>query len=199
MALIGREKIIEIGKTIIQEFEISNENVLNYQTLFYYFTKNIEKCTELDIDLKKGLWVYGEIGSGKSVAMKVFQEFCAYTPHLDNRRFSIYRFKKIEDEYEKYKSEVFEYYGYGAQKDLCYDEFLKSSGLVNNYGIKKNLAEMLIDDRYESLTCHKFKTHITTNLPPIYLAKNEVLDERTLDRATTMFNMIEWKGGTKRK
>ena len=199
MATIGRQKIIDIGKTIIPEFEISNENISNYENLFYYFTNNLAMCQERGIDLSKGLWIYGDRGSGKSIAMKVFQEFCAYTPHLGNRRFSIYRYKKIEDDYKKYHSEIFELYGVGALRDLCFDEFLKSSGVVNDYGVKKNLAELILDDRYESFVYNSFKTHIVTNIPPSYLEENKVLDDRILDRATSMFNIIEWKGGSRRK
>lgn len=195
---LGREMLIDIGKTIIPNFEISNENIQNYQKLYYYFLKNEEKCNELGIDVNKGLWVYGEVGSGKSIAFKVFQEFCFYTQKIDNRRFSIYRYKKFEDEYDEIKSKVFEIYGYGGKKDICFDEFMKTVGIVNDFGIKKNLVELILEDRYDLYINEGFKTHITTNVAPTKILADGLLDQRTLDRCTQMFNIIEWKGGTKR-
>jgi hypothetical protein len=157
----------------------------------------LDKCIELDIDINKSLWIWGDIGSGKSIAMKVFQEFCFFTPHI-NRRFSIYRYKKIEKDYDEIKSKIFEDYGHGSKKDICYDEFLKHI-TVNNFGVKKNLPEELIEERYDSFIEFGFKTHLTTNVPPIYIKENKILDEMSLDRCSQMFNIIEWIGGSKRK
>lgn len=195
----GKDKIIDIGKSIILGFSIENENILNYEILYYYFVKNEIKCKELGMDLKKGLWIYGEVGSGKTIAMKVFQEFCAFTPHLSNRRFSIYWFQKIKKEYEDKEKRKFisELYGYDAMKDICFDEFLRK-GNVKDFGVNENLSEMLIDERYERFANDGFKTYITTNIPPLYAQENNMMDERTLDRCSQMFNIIEWKGGTKR-
>lgn len=195
----GRDKIINIGNTIVEGFCISDADIKNYETLYFYFTKNELKCKELNIDIKKGIWLYGEVGCGKTIAMKVFQDFCAYNQHLGNRRFSMFWFQKIKKDYEdkekrKYISEL---YGYDAKKDICFDEFLKKSN-VKDYGVNENIAEMLLDERYERFTNDGFITHITTNFPPKYVEENSILDERTLDRCAQMFNIIEFKGGSKR-
>jgi predicted ATPase len=199
MSAIGRDKIILIGKEILPEFEIKDSDIHNYEKLFYYFTKNETKCNELNIDLGKSLWLYGEVGSGKTIAMKVFQDFCAYTPHLGNRRFSIYWFQKVIREFEDREKRKFisELYGYDAKKDICFDEFMRKSNL-KDYGVDENLAETLIDERYEALSNHGFKTYITTNVSPVIVKADKLLDHRTLDRCKQMFNIIEWEGGTKR-
>ena len=194
----GKGVLIELGKAIIPNFNIADKNLQeNYKKLFYYFTRS-EKCKEYDIDPNKSLWIYGEIGSGKSIAMKVFQDFCFYTSHLGNRKLSIFRYKKIEDDFDEFKTKIFDDYGYEAKKDLCFDEFLKSSGVVNNFGKKQNLAEMLLDDRYESYINHGYKTHIISNISPIYVKEHKILDERILDRCRQMYNIISWDGETKR-
>ncbi len=196
----GRDKLILIGSEIIQGyFKITDLDIKNYAKLYAYFTKNKSTCDKFEIDLKKGLWVYGEVGCGKTVAMKVFQDFCAYNQHLGTRRFSIYWFKKIIKDYEnketrKYISEL---YGYDAKKDICFDEFLKR-GNVKDYGANENLSELIIDERYEVYVNNNFITHITTNCPPSYVSQNKLIDDRTLDRCSQMFNIIEGEGGSKR-
>lgn len=188
----GRQKIIEIGKTFRPDFELSNYNVGNYEKLYYYFTKNKEKCEELGISLNKGLWIYGDVGAGKSLAMKVFQEFCFYTQHINNK-FRIYPYSKVEADYGKNKNEFIEAYGSLANYDICFDEFLTRS-IINDYGVKRNLIEMILHERYESFTNKGHITHIITNIIPDYIAENELLDLRILDRCSEMFNTILWKG-----
>lgn len=197
--IIGRDKIIEIGKLILPEFSIKQEDIGNYEKLYYYFTKNEIKCKEFGIDPNKFIWLFGKIGSGKTIAMKVFQDFCFYTQHLGNRRFSIYWFQKIRREYEDREKRKFisELYGYDAMKDICFDEFLRNSN-VKDFGNDENISQMLIDERYECFTNHGYKTHITTNVSPSFAKDENLLDARTLDRCMQMFNIIEWEGGTKR-
>lgn len=195
----GRDKIINIGRDIIPDFEIKDIDIENYQKLYLYFTRNEAKCNEYGIDIKKGLWIFGDVGCGKTIAMKVFQDFCGYNQHLGSRRFSMYWFQKVKKDYEdKERRKYFtESYGYDAKKDICFDEFLKRAN-IKDFGIIENIAEMIIDERYERFMNDGFITHITTNYPPTYVAENKLLDVRTLDRCTQMFNIIEWKGGSKR-
>lgn len=201
--ITGRGKIIDIGSKILQDldiqFKIEGLDVENYSRLYYYFTKNKNKCAELGIDLRKGLWIWGEIGCGKTIAMKVFQDFCAYTGHLGNRRFSMYWFQKIKKDYsdKNFRSEFSQLYGYDALKDICYDEFLRNHN-INDYGNKENIAEMLIDERYERFVNDGYITHITTNISPLFIEEKKLMDDRTLDRSAQMFNIIKWEGGTKR-
>ena len=63
------EKIIETGKTIIPEFEITDELAVIYEDIYTYFSKQDGK-----FDLKKGLLLTGSIGTGKTTAMKIFSK-----------------------------------------------------------------------------------------------------------------------------
>jgi len=192
----GKEAILDIGKKVFPGFVISQDMAENYAKLYYYFTKNKQGCEKFGIDLNKGLWIFGEIGSGKSIAIHVFQAFCWHTPHIGNKNFPIYRWKNVEEEYARNKAYVF---SENSMRDICFDEVLKASGIVNDYGVKKNIFEQVIDDRYELLVNEGIKTHIVTNIPPVYIKQHKILDERIIDRCEQMFNMIYWEGNTLRK
>lgn len=197
--LIGRDKVIEIGKELLPDFKIEGCDIQNYEKLYYYFTKNELKCTELGIDLKKFLWIFGDVGCGKTIAMKVFQDFCFYTQHLGNRRFSIYWFTKIVKEHNNSETRplISQMYGCDCKKDLCFDDFLKNTE-IKHYGNTENIAELLISERYEAFSNHGVKTHLTTNISPNIAVENKLIGKRELDRCSQMFNIIKWEGGSKR-
>lgn len=174
------------GKVIVEE-----ENKQVYANLVKYFICD-PSC---EIDLRKGIYLWGDVGRGKSFllrAMKIFVE----TIRFDFRKFEIESCRDIAFKISEDKS-------VGHMRDYftgkySFDDFGYEDTQVKLWGNELNVMEEIMVNRYDAYVRHGLITHVTTNLPPAQI-KNHYNSGRLDSRIEEMFSLIQLEGVDKRK
>jgi len=165
---------------------------------------NGHKCR---YDLKKGLFIYGNLGVGKTT---IFDITRMYLNDVSKRNINAYKISSIEKIINHFKTENdLDIYGYNVKADergiykapinLLINEIgTEMSYQIKNYGSSFNdeFNSMLMA-RYEVFIEFGKLTHATSNVTPYELFK--FYDEKLVDRFIEMFNFIELKGKSFRK
>ncbi len=165
--------------------------------LLKYFTGN-----ESEYSLKKGIYLYGSFGVGKTVIFRIIQRLLSAISPLgeDGKKINKNGFMitSLEQIIETYKSDGnMDYFGYRKESKpihLCINEFGKP---INEkiYGTQANeLIYSLFMIRYE-LFQTGYLTHTTSNFRPEKLNIEPIIKDRMVE----MFNFIEVKGESLRK
>lgn len=149
----------------------------------------------LQVDPLKGLWLAGNMGTGKSTLLRAVKNYCAITadersPNLP--RYMVWRHAK--DIASGYEEE-----GASYLSDLCnidtliIDDLGTESLTTMRYGNALNVVEEVLSRRYD----RKKMTMVTTNFNMDQIKK--VYRERIYDRVREMFNVVEFIGPSHRK
>ena len=172
----------------------NNQNYLNL--LCKYFSRDIEFETIHRGELRKGLLVIGNPGTGKSSSFKIIQ-MISKIYGLQSLWFPIVETKKVVEKFnvEKNKDSIIENYSIGT---FCFDD-LGSENEANNihvWGSKEDIFIRILENRYDEFIAKNTKTFITTNLSLIQIEKR--YGSRVRDRFVSMFNLIELNGTSRR-
>ncbi len=195
-----------------KNFVFNQNNKIIYKILLKYFTG--DKSFELmnfpvmiqKGSLKKGIFLAGNVGSGKSLIIKnIFKDYTQNRLYLNS--YNIFDYRDIKLEYEQYGAAALEKFtnkisnSGGIRRNqtqvILIDDFLATGAEVVYYGNKINLADELVQIRYEVYKRSGRLTHFTTNIFPAQM--QEFLDERSLSRLSEMCNAIVFKDKDWRK
>lgn len=166
------------------KYSFTDEQKTIVRQLIRYFIRD-GSCK---YDLKKGIYLWGDTGIGKSELMGLFKSF---TQKIGIMRFEIVNCPKLVLDLANEKEVSILYNNFTGHK--CFDDFGFEEQSSNVYGNNVRVMEMVINerDRYGVIT------HVTTNVPPKMLG--EVYDKRTVSRCHKLFNFIEFQGKDHRK
>jgi DNA replication protein DnaC len=175
-----------------------------YHKLARYF---IGEFGELgDYDLKKGIYLYGDVGRGKTFLLECLSKMCsAIEIRFENankpftsRRFAMATVKEIVLEMARKKSvEALDKYSKG---NLLIDDLgnEKDHGDTQKiYGNEYDTIGEVITQRYRYFKQHGAITHATSNLLPSEWKK--AYGTRVEDRMYDMFNLVFLDGESKRR
>jgi len=185
---------------LIKDYNIDDNNFQVIHDLFNYFTGNIEYCKKNDIDLNKGLWISGGVGTGKSSLIDAFKLYTGVI--LMKNSFQYHKASVITDKVNDIGVNYLDYFGnnrYGSNcfPITCYiDDICSKNEKVNNFGTKISVIEYLIDIRYEVYKRFRKLTHFSSNVYPEQL--NDYYDIRIIDRLKEMCNVFELAGESRR-
>ena len=201
------EELKHIFKTAMEfepNFQKTDANIELYKILLLYFTGN-PKFEKIKLpgsgnygSLKKGLFISGDVGSGKTFALtKVFKE---YTSVQRCNSYKIFYYMDLKQDYEAYGSSALSPLNkkiiisngirYNETPTVLIDDFLANGAKLMYFGNRINLANELILKRYNVYEEFGRLTHLTTNLDGDDLT--ELLDERVLSRLNGMCNIIRF-------
>jgi len=173
-----------IAKEIINTDKLSfdDDTKEKIRQLIYYFM-NDEKC---EFDLTKGLFLYGNTGTGKTTLLRCFSAFTRVTRL---KEFKIVSAKKIVNDVlsEGNASSLSKYSVVADQIDYGFDD-VGHENECNIYGTKVNCLEEILTARYD----RKLLTHCTSNLIPDKV--KSFYGQRLYSRLYEMFNIIQVKG-----
>jgi len=155
---------------------------------------------------KKGVLVIGQVGSGKSAMMKVYQRMFKDT----ERRFKLVKAYELKDMSEEMTTgQIKEIYGSDLKCDLYIDDIGINQD-AKRYGNTVNIISEIIVDRYELFINAGYRTHFSSNVIAEY--KGDINDPkskmptlrslyggRVLDRIKEMCDIIVFKGTSLRK
>lgn len=174
------EQILKIGKRLEPKFLLNDCNSDCFNQLKLYFTND----KRFKGDLRKSLMLSGGFGSGKSLALQIFQ--IAMLINKSNNFFMMYDTDEIVDEFVKHgrpSIEIFDNYG-----DIAIDELGQDSGEYNYFGSHEDPIELLLSRRYNVFKSNGFRTHCITNLNSESLKKR--FSGKIYDRICEMYNLI---------
>lgn len=166
-------------------YKIDEENRYVINQLIYYFIDD----ARFSGDLGKGLIICGNVGSGKTLIFKIFQEI-GLKPILMKTCRDIARDFAMEGHkgINRYGKDSFEKKNQNTiKKNYCFDD-LGSEFNQKFFGNECNVMAELIQDRYEMFKSMKLVTYFTTNL-----TKEEIelkYGDRVESRISEMCNYI---------
>lgn len=168
----------------------SNRNYFNF--LCHYFSEDIKFEEEFGGDLRKGLMVFGDVGTGKSSSFNIIQNI-SKKYEVRHLRFMKMTANEVMTKYNETpaKDSVIRY----CSKGTMYFDDLGSEPVASNFG-KEDIFIRILEFRYNDFIEKGTKTYLTTNytLEQIY----ERYGVKVFDRFKEMFNFLEVRGKSKR-
>lgn len=155
-------------------------------------------------DPDKGLWLWGDIGTGKSTMLEIVKRYCR-----THRRPGHYRDPERPREMQRHPcpysfritnatcvAGMFAKGGYPAIEEFiinprqAFDEVGRETIPTGYFGNMENVLQYLLQRRYD-LRNGDF-THVTSNLSPEQISA--VYGDHIYDRCIEMFNFVEMSG-----
>ena len=201
-----------IARHICKNFKVAQSELL---ITSYIVNQAIDRWLPIDIKIgdfnsMKGVYLYGDVGVGKTTLLKsitLFHAYCNNVLHLSDFR-DINDYK--EDTYAvNCLTEVMKHQFSERELDhrllvsnLLIDDLGKEAKSVQRFGNKVNLFEYIIFERYNNFKKRQAQgfNYLITNIT----SNNTIKEIRndygayTADRLIEMCELIEWKGESKR-
>lgn len=178
------ELVNKIGIAYCDKFMLNKHFMDFYTQLIYYFTQN----EKFNGDLKKGIYILGNIGRGKTLAMLIMKKFC----NVLNRSMN---FKYIDTEefnigFSTDGNKIFADYQIG---NLCINDIGgEKNPEVNYFGSLQNPIAILLKLRYTLFQEKGILTHATGNWG--YKKLESIYGAREISRCKEMFNIVSLDG-----
>ncbi len=178
------------------DFEVDggNKNFLGH--FCRYWNRDPEFEVLENISLRKGLFVFGSYGTGKTSSFRIVQNM-SQEYGFKELWFPSISAQEVVDKYNsaKNKDDIIRYYSKGT---FLFDD-LGSETVGNNvyqYGKEEIFVRILLD-RYRNFESLGTKTHITTNLD--FSQIEHRYGRQISDRFVRMFNRLRLDGPSRRK
>lgn len=180
---------VEYLKKIVSEYEPNfnwtSDIVEIYKNTLLYFLGNSNSIYDLD----KGLYFYGNPGSGKSLILQyVFKQ---YTRILGINSYRVVSSSDIAQSVQKNGLVAINNYveSYNQNPIVLYvDDFGAGNAKINNYGTVVDIFTELITNRYPNFARQGILTHFSSNIRPSEI--EDVMDARISSRMSEMCNLI---------
>ncbi len=155
--------------------------------LIAYFLRDESTCHQYNIDLTKGIFFTGPIGSGKTALMNLMK----YLTHTEHK-FYIKPCREISFEFIQDGYQIIHKYSIGKlyhseAKLICFDD-LGVENHLKYFGNECNVMAEILLSRYDLFISKKILTHITTNLSASEI--ETIYGNRVRSRLRAMFNLI---------
>ncbi len=144
---------------------------------------------------RKGLWLCGSIGTGKSTMLLIIKEFCKLVRPSENGwpySYKIIRATELCKEFAQRGYEGLEQYV--ESNRLAIDEVGAENLSVAHYGMTENVIQYILQHRYDRR--HQAFTHVSTNLTEENL--RQMYGDRIYDRCRELFNIVPFTGPSHR-
>lgn len=182
-----KAKFFESVKSICPDFDVDDNNRQIMGDVFHWCIRD-KKGT---LDPTKGLWIYGNIGTGKSTLMKAILNFVsAYWLRDSGERISPV-WMNVPTYCGKYATDGFAAFD---SIPMGLDELGTEISPTNHIGNKLNVVSHLINTIYDRRGDIPYI--VTTNRSLNGILEN--YGERTIDRIGQLFNLIEMRGASRR-
>lgn len=159
------------------------------------FTSLVYWCmgsAEGDLDPRKGLWLWGDIGTGKSTILEILSRVWPALSPLG--RWGM-RITNATDVCADYQSDGYQgLQPYIRWRVQAFDEVGSESIPTSHFSDRENVMQYILQRRYDNRGCI---TLATTNLSLSQIS--ERYEPRIFDRCKQMFNTVALRGETFRR
>lgn len=191
-----REIDTEIFKRIVYsvcpEFVVDAHNREVMNDLFFYVNDKPG-----NLDPKKGILLWGNVGTGKSTIIKIIGEELRYR----NQGYKTVNCSYLATQFSAIGLDALNQSTYnegsmGARPvNRAFDELGREPIPAKHYGNELNVMQYIFQCRYELRSV--VRTFATTNIAPVSLAN--IYGDYIFDRINEMFNIVELNGASRRK
>lgn len=155
-----------------------------------------------NLDPNKGLWLFGNIGTGKSTLLAIIKEFCKeyrgqyYSLEYKSYKPYTYRITNVIDVCGAYQRDGYNGIDtYVNGQCQAFDEIGSESIPTGHFGTAENVMQYILQRRYDHYkSADTYITHATSNLSPEQII--ERYGERIYDRCREMFNFVPMLGAS---
>lgn len=203
------EFLNQIWETVAQMMKQPHYQIdeLAQKYINYFSSRCNEFYPELKDNPSKGLFVFGDIGTGKTLNFKIYQQIYqrintktenkVFPPlsTVNNDRFHVVHVKQIESGLRVDGESSIEVLV--QVKKLVIDDLGVDSDDFKNWGTSRNPVIDVINRRYDRMYIDGLVTHLTTNMSVKEL--KDKYGDRNVDRLNEMTIKIMSKGESKRK
>lgn len=185
-----------VAKQVCNRFVIRDEMKPIYNDIFNWCIMDYNGVLDPD----KGLWLYGNIGTGKSTLLEIIKRFSSlYRPWMlpDGKvipfSFRISNTIEVCAEYSRAGYEGIATFIDSSRQ--AFDELGSEAIPTGHFGTAENVMQYILQRRYDRR--HESITMVTTNI-----TKDEIMKRyspRIYDRCKELFNFVEIPGKTFRK
>lgn len=153
------------------------------------------------LDSKKGLWLHGTIGTGKSTIIQICRTYDWKVNYKQedlksSGGFGMISSSMVANQFARRGLDGIDCYGCndGNPSTWAFDEVGREPNPAKYYGTEMNVMQFLFQIRYDYR--NQCLTHVTTNLKPENIATK--YGDYIADRVNEMFNVIEITGTSRR-
>ena len=182
---------MQVARHICPEYRVTDEQRQVINDIFQW-------CLMMQGNLKphKGLWLHGDIGSGKTTMLQIVKQFCHdVRPKFNGDYYSFRISNAIEVCGEFSRKGYSGIETYIESRRQAFDEIGSECSPTGYYGTVENVFQYILQRRYDRR--HEGFTHATSNLTEEQIT--ERYGPRIYDRCKEMFNFVEFNGVTFRK
>lgn len=178
-------------------FRIYPEDLNVIIPIIAWMLRDEEVAKQFEIDLRKGIFLKGSLGTGKTQIMQLMK--CIVTGSLN---YEVKLCDRISEEYTlKGPSMLYNYIGSENNdkynhRTWCFDD-LGSEHIAHHYGSNCQVMKKILLGRYELFTKFGTITHVTSSLNPLEVEQKYGADVRS--RMREMFNRINFDKEAKDK
>jgi len=185
---MGNEILSQHGR----EWKIADEQKQVVENMVKYFI-NDPSCK---YDLNRGIYIFGDVGRGKTFLLDLMKAFADAVP-ITAKRFRKAHCADIADRVLWAKDSTSSHLADYQSGGWLFDDLGNEPGAIKTYGNEYQVMERVLVQRYGKFTSGFCLTHITSNDTPDELEKK--YGTRLADRAKEMFNFVFLKGDSNRQ
>lgn len=187
----AKQAFMSLARERIEGFVVDDANRHQIGSLFNYFYG-----LDCDLDPRKGLWLMGGVGTGKTTLMRLFAEFM----RARGAGFRLHICSEVSAEYAATGNlDLYTYNreGYlGCAVPMCFDDLGREPEESNYFGQRLNVMQQILHLRYSLWQTEGVRTFVTTNCGSGDL---ELLYGSFIrDRVREMCNILVFKSGSRR-
>jgi DNA replication protein DnaC len=180
-------------------FKFNQENTETMRTVLKWAI-----ASPCEIEPNKSIWLWGQVGSGKSVFITALHDMLEYLNQSPGRvkfRGQKFDFVDMNQLFLEAKFDQKLFRNLNSPNHLIIDELRENHFELMVFGNLFRVLGDLISARYSLFERSNLRTIITTNLKPDFSEGSilrSLLDDREIDRIRQMFVSFEWKGDSLR-
>lgn len=179
----AKRLFVNTAREICPGWEVRPEHRNAINAVFYWCMGFPDK-----LDLDKGLWLWGNIGTGKSTLLEIVKAFCRKVGRRDRwgnpYGFRIVNVKDVCALYQEQGETGID--EFRTLRRQAFDDLGTEPKATGHYGTPLDVMGNILMGRYDRR--HENMTHVTTNLSLTNV--RDRYDERVYDRCKEMFNFV---------
>lgn len=170
-----------------RKFVVDDYNKIFLGLFCKYFSNDGSFETDHNGELRKGLYIYGAPGTGKTSSFKILQNI-SKSFKINQIWLPIITTQKIVEAYNTSESGQTDYVIKNYSRGKLVLDDLGAETVASNYG-KEDIFTRILELRYNEFIDKGTKTFVTSNLD--FEGVKQRYGERVYDRCHEMFNLIE--------